>query len=234
MQDPPIPFSQTQNPLMATLHFLSSVIDPRVAAEAAKGALASISHSDEEREKERRRAEAGEAAAAAGPAHNGEEVNGVASMEVDAASAPAPANGKGPAAAELPAGTEKFDASTLQAAAEAALSAAAIKARKRAESCEFQMRTEVAKLIETQLRKLEIKLRHFEELEYHLESERQVVEQEKKNLIRDRIEFQTKRLEAEKVSLWWRCVCVSVCVCVWCVCLCVGVDKRGRVRKMPP
>ena len=35
----PLPFSQQGNPVMATVAFLASVVDPRVAAAAAKAAL---------------------------------------------------------------------------------------------------------------------------------------------------------------------------------------------------
>ena len=39
----PIPFSQTGNPVMSTVAFLASVVDPRVAASAAKAALQEFS-----------------------------------------------------------------------------------------------------------------------------------------------------------------------------------------------
>lgn len=35
----PIPFSQQGNPVMSTVAFLASIVDPRVAAAAAKAAL---------------------------------------------------------------------------------------------------------------------------------------------------------------------------------------------------
>ena len=35
----PIPFSNTGNPIMSTVAFLASVVDPRVAAAAAKSAM---------------------------------------------------------------------------------------------------------------------------------------------------------------------------------------------------
>lgn len=41
----PIPFSQTGNPIMSTVAFLASVVDPRVASAAAKSALGTNSHS---------------------------------------------------------------------------------------------------------------------------------------------------------------------------------------------
>lgn len=35
----PVPFSQSENPVMSTVAFLASVVDPRVASSAAKAAL---------------------------------------------------------------------------------------------------------------------------------------------------------------------------------------------------
>lgn len=35
----PIPFSQAGNPIMSTVAFLASVVDPRIASSAAKAAL---------------------------------------------------------------------------------------------------------------------------------------------------------------------------------------------------
>lgn len=38
----PVPFSQQGNPIMSTVAFLASVVDPRVAAAAAKAALGKL------------------------------------------------------------------------------------------------------------------------------------------------------------------------------------------------
>ena len=42
----PVPFSQSENPVMSTVAFLASVVDPRVASSAAKAALGER-HGDE-------------------------------------------------------------------------------------------------------------------------------------------------------------------------------------------
>ncbi len=64
----------------------------------------------------------------------------------------------------------------LQSAAAAALSAAAVKARHLAAAEERKIKSLVALLVETQMKKLEIKLRHFEELEAIMDREREAVE----------------------------------------------------------
>ena len=64
----------------------------------------------------------------------------------------------------------------LQAAASAALSSAAVKARHLAAAEERKIKSLVALLVETQMKKLEIKLRHFEELEAIMDREREALE----------------------------------------------------------
>ena len=64
----------------------------------------------------------------------------------------------------------------LQAAAAASLSAAAVKARHLAAAEERKIKSLVALLVETQMKKLEIKLRHFEELEAMMDRERETLE----------------------------------------------------------
>lgn len=61
----------------------------------------------------------------------------------------------------------------LQSAAAAALAAAAVKAKHLAGVEERKIKSLVALLVETQMKKLEIKLRHFEELEATMERERE-------------------------------------------------------------
>merc|ERR1712027_4497 len=60
----------------------------------------------------------------------------------------------------------------LQGAAAAALSSAAVKAKHLAAVEERKIKSLVALLVETQMKKLEIKLRHFEELETIMDRER--------------------------------------------------------------
>lgn len=66
-----------------------------------------------------------------------------------------------------------FKDSEMQSAAAAALAAAAVKAKHLAAVEERKIKSLVALLVETQMKKLEIKLRHFEELETTMERERE-------------------------------------------------------------
>eukprot|EP00047_Mylnosiga_fluctuans_P004611 m.235539 g.235539 ORF g.235539 m.235539 type:complete len:909 (+) comp12845_c0_seq1:91-2817(+) len=86
----------------------------------------------------------------------------------------------------------------LQAAATAVLTSAAQKARYLAAAEERKMRSLVALLLQAQLRKLEIKLRHFDDLETIMEQERQKLETQRQALLAERQAFNAKKLQAEQ------------------------------------
>ena len=65
--------------------------------------------------------------------------------------------------------------SQISAAASAVLGSVAVKAKHLAAVEERKMKTLVALLVETQMKKLEIKLKHFEELETMLDKEKESV-----------------------------------------------------------
>ncbi|XP_046624389.1 SWI/SNF complex subunit SMARCC2 isoform X1 [Neodiprion virginianus] len=84
----------------------------------------------------------------------------------------------------------------LQSAAAAALAAAAVKAKHLAAVEERKIKSLVALLVETQMKKLEIKLRHFEELETTMEREREGLEYQRQQLITERQQFHLEQLKA--------------------------------------
>ena len=71
----------------------------------------------------------------------------------------------------------------FQSAAAAALASAAVKAKHLAAVEERKIKSLVALLVETQMKKLEIKLRHFEELETIMDREREALEYQRQQLI---------------------------------------------------
>merc|ERR1712029_468829 len=85
----------------------------------------------------------------------------------------------------------------LQSAASAALASAAVKAKHLAAVEERKIKSLVALLVETQMKKLEIKLRHFEELEYIMDKEREALEYQRQQLIQERQQFHLEQLRAE-------------------------------------
>ena len=70
-----------------------------------------------------------------------------------------------------------------QGASAAALASAAVKAKHLAAVEERKIKSLVALLVETQMKKLEIKLRHFEELETIMDREREALEYQRQQLI---------------------------------------------------
>ncbi|KAK7864658.1 hypothetical protein R5R35_012427 [Gryllus longicercus] len=258
----PIPFSKAGNPIMSTVAFLASVVDPRVAASAAKAAMeefasikdevpaalmdahvknveasstegkfdpsAGLAQSgiagtvpekeDEPSEKEKKE---GEKETEEKPSESTEEAQKKETektepMEVDKKEGeekeikengeeekqvPKPAEVKDEQKEEeaVPSETESermVKDAQLQSAAAAALAAAAVKAKHLAAVEERKIKSLVALLVETQMKKLEIKLRHFEELETTMEREREGLEYQRQQLIQERQQFHLEQLKA--------------------------------------
>jgi SWI/SNF related-matrix-associated actin-dependent regulator of chromatin subfamily C len=182
----PIPFSQTGNPVMSTVAFLASVVDPRVAAAAAKAAIEEFSHLKEET------VSAGSALKA-----KMEKVDESKPMEMSAGPSPQPVassnsnhNGSGVVATSRP-----IEEGNIQTAAAAALGAAAVKSKHLAAAEEKSIKSLIALLIETQMKKMDIKLRHFEELETIMDRERENLEVQRQQLLSERQKFNQAQLE---------------------------------------
>lgn len=142
----PIPFSKTGNPIMSTVAFLASVVDPRIAAAATKAALEEYTKlTDEEGTKEK-----------------------------------------------------PLNEQNLSTAAATALGAAAVKARHLASIEERKIKSLVSALIDTQLKKLDLKMKHYEELESLVDKERDIIENQRQQLLKERQEFQLEQVRAAK------------------------------------
>lgn len=89
-----------------------------------------------------------------------------------------------------------YNEQNIQTAAAAALASAAVKAKHLAAVEERKIKSLVALLVETQMKKLEIKLRHFEELETTMEREREGLEYQRQQLIQERQQFHLEQLKA--------------------------------------
>ncbi|MEE6471464.1 hypothetical protein FKM82_009277 [Ascaphus truei] len=283
----PIPFSQSGNPVMSTVAFLASVVDPRVASAAAKSALDEFSKMKEEvptalvEAHVRKVEDAAKVTGKPDPSY-GLESSGIAGTTCDdneridfhkrnthrsheevPVEEPQPeaqttedkkepkdspsegipedeakergseaankeeekskdgdtdkesdksdidmADGeKGPETKEGAEETDKeeMDAKNkverdigegnLSTAAAAALAAAAVKAKHLAAVEERKIKSLVALLVETQMKKLEIKLRHFEELETIMDREREALEYQRQQLLADRQTFHMEQLK---------------------------------------
>lgn len=161
----PIPFSKTGNPIMSTVAFLASVVDPRVAAAATKAALDEFAKLSEEDVKE--------------TLTNND--NQQQPQKTDQQSKP-----------EEP----KTNEQNLSTAAACALGAAAVKAKHLAAIEERKIKSLVSVLIDTQLKKLDLKMKHFEELEALIDKERDIIENQRQQLLKDRQEFHMEQVKA--------------------------------------
>uniref|UniRef100_A0A8C1DJH2 SWI/SNF related BAF chromatin remodeling complex subunit C2 n=1 Tax=Cyprinus carpio carpio TaxID=630221 RepID=A0A8C1DJH2_CYPCA len=247
----PVPFSQAGNPVMSTVAFLASVVDPRVASAAAKSALEEFSRMKEEvpaalvEAHVRRVEDAARASGRPDPLY-GLEGSGIAGTGLEDSDKPYGAseeeekqgeNGKKEEErareGETDRETEKTDSEmadgekekeqkegseegqrdgesegekkakverdvgegNLATAAASALAAAAVKAKHLAAVEERKIKSLVALLVETQMKKLEIKLRHFEELETIMDREREALEYQRQQLLADRQSFHMEQLK---------------------------------------
>ncbi|RVE44408.1 hypothetical protein evm_010938 [Chilo suppressalis] len=225
----PIPFSKTGNPVMSTVAFLASVVDPRIASKATRAAMDEFAAIKDEVPAAMMEAHvkaagaqgAGAALAATGiagtaPDHDAppaavsttsdkkEEMktepmdveDSEAKVKEEAPETPATEDKDSKeAASPQPDAPAAVDAK-LQSAAAAALAAAAVKAKHLAGVEERKIKSLVALLVETQMKKLEIKLRHFEELEATMEREREGLEYQRQQLIQERQQFHLEQLKA--------------------------------------
>merc|ERR1719285_152375 len=226
----PIPFSSSGNPIMSTVAFLASVVDPRVASSAAKAAMEEFAkikdevpsaimdaHMKNVKEAVENGADNGdevglEKSGIAGTEKEGEEEEKKdeekEKMETDEKKEVKKEEGeegeekksekKAEEAVKKPetAKDRLIKDGQLQGAASSALASAAVKAKHLAAVEERKIKSLVALLVETQMKKLEIKLRHFEELETIMDREREALEYQRQQLIQERQQFHLEQLRA--------------------------------------
>ncbi|KAJ1033964.1 hypothetical protein NDA16_000172 [Ustilago loliicola] len=196
---PIVPFAQADNPVMSVVAFLASAVNPAVAAAAAQSALGELTDNLRKRAGQEKAAsgdkDASTADAADADKSNENGTNGD-SMDVDGDAASAEPKATTAAAAES---TDEAGAVTkkgavprnaVERAAAIALGAAAAKAHVLSSFEERECQRLVGQVIEAQLRKLELKMTQFEELESLLEAERRSVEAGRRQLYADRLAVQ--------------------------------------------
>ncbi|XP_013066395.2 SWI/SNF complex subunit SMARCC2-like isoform X1 [Biomphalaria glabrata] len=257
----PIPFSKSGNPIMSTVAFLASVVDPRVASAAAKAALDEFSKIKDEiplsaidpnikalvdSSKEAKNTDLNGMLEVNGSGEKdkkleqdldkGEEKKGEEPMDDDIIEKDHKSKGKdknkekrerkkskkeengkdgdSKASEKTERGDTKTDmvekeikqavtederlndASVIATAAAAALASAAVKAKHLAAVEERKIKGLVALLVETQMKKLEIKLKHFEEIEAIMDRERESLECQRQQLLQERQQFHLEQIRA--------------------------------------
>ncbi|CAG8529906.1 17930_t:CDS:2, partial [Racocetra fulgida] len=186
-----IPFSQADNPVMSVVAFLASVVNPGVAAAAAKSALKELSiHNKKSANKEIngvngiRSGDPSETAASTpmNDVKNNDEMDteGVTELKPDPEQTPEEAT-----TSDSTVPRPKL----LERAGATAMGAAAAKAKVLADYEEREIQRLVNAVIENQLKKLELKLQQFEELENALENEKKELEKQRQLLYNERLAF---------------------------------------------
>uniref|UniRef100_A0A672KUK3 SWI/SNF complex subunit SMARCC1-like n=1 Tax=Sinocyclocheilus grahami TaxID=75366 RepID=A0A672KUK3_SINGR len=230
----PVPFSQSGNPVMSTVAFLASVVDPRVASAAARAALEEFSRAREEAPPEIFSASFHKAQRVG---HNLDpaftlQTGSIAELDPDHSEKTGTyflvffkklkMNSHAISTVFLHFSNflyvypeESFDMCLTQGdgeemkrrvalelvegniatAAAAALASAATKAKHLAAVEERKIKSLVALLVETQMKKLEIKLRHFEELETIMDREKEALEQQRQQLLSERQNFHVEQVK---------------------------------------
>ncbi|XP_017275005.1 SWI/SNF complex subunit SMARCC1b [Kryptolebias marmoratus] len=227
----PVPFSQSENPVMSTVAFLASVVDPRVASAAAKAALEEFSKAQEESldkpselSNPLEKTDATEAEKLDSP-QVPVRVDGV-KLEPDVAKIEGDRVKREQAENMLEEERDGGDVgdedesrqdgegddgktvmemdlveASVSSAAASALASAASKAKHLAAVEERKIKSLVALLVETQMKKLEIKLRHFEELETIMDREKEALEQQRQQLLAERQTFHTEQLKQAEMKV---------------------------------
>jgi SWI/SNF related-matrix-associated actin-dependent regulator of chromatin subfamily C len=246
----PIPFSQSGNPIMSTVAFLASVVDPRVASAAAKAAISEFSKMKDEvppplmenhlanvvqTVKDGKKLDSNynieQTGIAIVPSTESTAVTVVETTSENKDATKMEFESSSPSADKLPVvenpenetdsdsntaavavvkvestasitTTEtvsqkdsSISESEIKSAAASALAAAAVKARHLANVEEKKIKTAVSQLVEAQLKKLELKLRHFEELEALMDRERESLEYQRQQLLQERQQFYLEQLK---------------------------------------
>lgn len=188
-----VPFSQSDNPVMSVVAFLASAVSPAVASAAAQSALGELT--DGLRKRVARRKEGGEKEG--DKAGEGMDVDDApADSSAAAAAAAAPDSNidvtvTDAAKEELGAKSKSpLPRSAVERAASIALGAAASKAYVLASFEERECQRLVKQVIEAQMRKMELKMSQFEDLEALLESERRHLEVARREVYADRMKVQ--------------------------------------------
>ncbi|KAG8995751.1 hypothetical protein FRB94_008778 [Tulasnella sp. JGI-2019a] len=184
-----IPFDQGDNPVMSVVAFLAGAVAPGVAAAAAQSAMGELTNGlrkrvkkgDDQKPEENGNGSKTNGIHTAAPNGKTEESSNQGEishgMDVDAAQPPTDA---------LSSRANGIPRNAVERAASIALGSAAAKASQLAEYENSQIRSLTLQVIQTSLKKLDIKMKQFEALEDLLETERRNLEVTRQSLLTER------------------------------------------------
>ncbi|KAJ7959161.1 SWI/SNF complex subunit SWI3C [Quillaja saponaria] len=189
--DSKLPFANSRNPVMALVAFLASAVGPRVAAACAHASLAALSEDSP-----------GSTSQMEGPGHgNRMESESIHNREGGSHGESANSNHQNEGKAKVlgswgqkEADVTPLSTDKLKDAAEAGLSAAATKAKLFADHEEREIQRLSANIINHQLKRLELKLKQFAEIETLLLKECEQVERTRQRYAAERARIISTRL----------------------------------------
>ncbi|KAG0317547.1 hypothetical protein BGZ97_005204 [Linnemannia gamsii] len=182
LQQNKVPFSEAENPVMSVVAFLASVVNPGVAAAAAQSALKELALATKNAHTEAEKSEGSSMSQSRPKDDKGESSE---AMDVDTNTDKASCVKED--GAVIGSDIAGIPRSTLEKAAAAALGSAAVKAKSLADYEEREIQRLVTVVVEMQLKKLELKLQQFEELENVLDMEKGELERQRQQLYLDRL-----------------------------------------------
>ncbi|GAA6061079.1 hypothetical protein JCM10212_006280 [Sporobolomyces blumeae] len=198
------PVDRDDNPVLHVVSFLASAVDKDVAAKAAGEAIEQLEANL--RKKTEKRGERD---------HEDKKENDAGdAMDIESGEAAPTVNGhsksteEGGQGDQAKAGGEPDDKSTtsprsnIEKAAMVALGSAAAKAHALALTEDASLHSLVTSIVDAQVRKFDLKLKQFDELESLLEVERRQLEQQKRELFQDKLKAQ--KMMSEVLALWQR------------------------------
>ncbi|KAI3384097.1 hypothetical protein SNEBB_006450 [Seison nebaliae] len=224
-----LPFSQSANPVMSVVAFLASVVDPRIAAAASQAALAEFESITQESisrplrrlqlEKIKNQLKNGkkldieifqtkEDVAQNNSSNQSNKKKEDNDIDMESGKKENNVEEKVKDKSNIDKGKKKNEKSEKielnemqQEAAGVALAASVVKARAIAETEKRHIQSIVTELVELQMKKLDLKLEHFEELENYIENEKQIIEIQQQQLINDRQRLYMELNSATKYDL---------------------------------
>ncbi|KAK9830209.1 hypothetical protein WJX72_010310 [[Myrmecia] bisecta] len=172
-----LPFDAVGNVLLSQLQMLASLVSPKVGAAAAQAALEALCEEDPDVAAE---AGLGMAAQQASAGPNGHSANGVAGQ--------AGFQGDGPPSA-----------ARVRIAAATAIASAAVKAKLLADEEEMHVQHGVERLLTLHHQKVELKLKHCEQVDQALERERAQIEMSRHAITAEILQLQEQKAAALRV-----------------------------------
>lgn len=187
-----VPFGKTDNPVLSVVAFLAGAVEKQVAAKAAGEAIEELEKSLKSEAGKSEKSDAMEVDA------DGQEKGQNGADGADAKPATTDAGSEG----ALVDSSRTSSRANVRKAALTALGSAAAKAHALALEEDASLHALVTAVVEAQVRKLDLKLKHFDELEALVEAERRSLEVQKQQLADERL--RVNRLVGEAASLLQR------------------------------